>query len=195
MFLVVIIARRKAFENVIQGIYKAIEIGLNPVKLNVVLIQGVNDDQIDKFIEMTRDLPIEVRFIELMPIGEFAGKNRDKTIYNEDVLKDRPWLEKHETKERLGPAEYYSVKGYIGKVGFISPMGHGFCSSCNRLRLMSDGKLRMCLGDNVEFDIFEYLNQPDEVLETKILEFIDQKPKGNKFNEKFISRTMDGIGG
>lgn len=180
----------------LDGIDSALEVGLSPIKINTVLIKGVNDDEIDDFIDLARQRPVEVRFIELMPIGDFGEKNSDKIVFNSDVIKKRPHLKYLEKSDKGAPAQYYAIEGHLGKVGFISPMSHKFCSECNRIRLTSDGKIRPCLGDNGEVDITEALSRDPEHLDRFIEDTVYNKPKGHHFGEDYSSsRKMSRIGG
>lgn len=179
-----------------NGIKKALELGMTPVKINTVLVRGVNDDEIDDLIALTKDEPIQVRFIELMPIGFFGEANAEKIIYSDEIIGARPHLKFQERSDKGAPATYYTIDGHQGKVGFISAMSHKFCSDCNRIRLTSDGKIRPCLGNNGEIDIRGFLNLEPEMLDQKIREIIYRKPRGHNFTEGFTSsRKMNGIGG
>lgn len=183
-------------EDTLNGIRQALAAGLNPVKLNTVLIKGVNDDEIDSLIELARDNPLEVRFIELMPIGPFGEENSDKIIYNSDIIKRRKDLIFCEDTQKGSPASYYRIEGYKGKIGFISPMSHKFCSCCNRIRLTCDGKIKPCLGNNGEVDIISVLRQDPEGLDEFIKKTIFEKPAGHNFGQGFTSdRNMSMIGG
>ncbi|HBF36785.1 MAG TPA: GTP 3',8-cyclase MoaA, partial [Firmicutes bacterium] len=180
----------------LQGIEKALELGLTPVKINTVLIKGVNDDEIDDFIHLAKDKPLEVRFIELMPIGRFGEENSDKIVYNSEIIHARPELIFCEDSLKGHPATYYKIEGYQGKVGFISPMGHKFCSSCNRIRLTCDGKIKPCLGNNGEVDITNILRQNPDLLDAAVQKTIFEKPRCHHFETSFSSiRNMNMIGG
>lgn len=183
-------------EDTLKGIERALELGLNPVKINTVVIKGVNDDEIDEFIQMAKDNPLEVRFIELMPIGRFGEQNSDKIVYNSDIIRDRPELIFCEDGLRGAPASYYRIEGYKGKIGFISPMSHKFCSDCNRIRLTCDGKIKPCLGNNGEVDVTAVLRQNPDELDAFIEKIIYEKPEGHNFGSNFSSiRNMSMIGG
>lgn len=180
----------------LKGIEKALELGLTPVKTNTVLIKGVNDDEIDDFIQLTEKAPLEVRFIELMPIGRFGEQNSDKVVVNSKIIDERPELIYCGESEKGSSASYYRIEGYKGKVGFISPVSHKFCSSCNRIRLTSDGKIRPCLGNNGEIDITDVLRHNKENLDELIQKIIYEKPEGHHFESDFSSsRIMSRIGG
>jgi cyclic pyranopterin phosphate synthase len=181
--------------DVIEGIDAAFLAGLSPVKINVVLIKGVNDDEIDSFIDLAKERSIEVRFIELMPIGSFGENNRDKTVYNSDILLSHPQM-KPIPENSHSPATLYSIDGYKGSIGLISPISHKFCSYCNRVRITSDGILKPCLGDNSEVDLMDALRNHPEELEGLIERSIFNKPESHHFNKKFHSKNgMNKIGG
>jgi cyclic pyranopterin phosphate synthase len=183
-------------KDTLNGIDKALELGLEPVKINTVLIKGVNDDEVDDFIDLAKDKPLVVRFIELMPIGRFGEENRDKIIYNSDIINRRKDLVFcHDTLEG-SPARYYKIDGYMGKIGFISPMSHKFCECCNRIRLTCDGKIKPCLGNNGEVDITGILRNTPEKLADFIKSVIFEKPRGHNFGKGYHSqRSMNRIGG
>jgi GTP 3',8-cyclase len=187
-------------EHTLKGIEKALILGFNPIKINMVLIKGINDDEIDDFIQMAKDDPLEVRFIELMPIGRFGEQNSDKIIYNSEIIQARSGLNACEGDLGGQPARYYRIEGYQGKIGFISPLSHKFCDRCNRIRLTCDGKIKPCLGDNGEMDVMRILEQNSDKLDTLIKKAIYQKPQGHNFgsrtHERFSSkRNMSMIGG
>lgn len=183
-------------EDTLQGIHKAMRLGIKPVKINTVLIKGVNDDEIDDLMELTRNSPLEVRFIELMPIGKFGEQNSDKIVYNSDIIKNHPQLIFMGDNLSGAPASYYRIDGYEGKVGFISPMSHKFCSSCNRIRLTSDGKIKLCLGNNSEMEVAAVLRENPQDLDEFIKKAIYDKPAGHNFENSFSSnRNMSRIGG
>jgi cyclic pyranopterin phosphate synthase len=180
---------------VLKGIKAAVAAGLEPVKINVVLMKGINDDEIDPFIELTRENPVEVRFIELMPIGRFGADHSERLLSNTAILDARPWL-----KELPGApnqtAQRYAVPGYRGRIGLISPISQQFCAGCNRIRLTCDGKLKPCLGDNTELDIAAALRHDPERLAGLIRKTILEKPAGHQFERGFASkRSMAAIGG
>lgn len=190
------ITRGGSIRSVIKGIRKSIQSGLEPVKINTVLIKGINDGEIGDFIKLTRDNPIEVRFIELMPIGEFGEKNTDKVVLNSEIIKSYKNLVPCTDNSTSRIASYYCIPGYKGRVGFISPMSHKFCSNCNRIRVTCDGKIRPCLGDNGERDLTDVLRNNPGGLEKFIEEAIYNKPEGHNFDKEYKSgRDMSMIGG
>jgi len=180
---------------VLAGIDEAIQAGLLPLKLNAVLLKGINDDEIDDFIALTKDRPLDVRFIELMPMNALGDMSR--RVPPEEILKARPYLKPLPPRYVGQPAEEYIVEGHMGRVGLISPVSHKFCGNCNRVRVTSDGTPRPCLGDNREVSLREALREEgDEALVKAIRGAIYGKPEGHTFEEGFKpNRGMDRIGG
>jgi len=142
-------------EKVIEGIRESIEQGLNPVKVNTVLIRGFNDDEIEDFVIFSDKFGVDVRFIELMPVG-------GKFFSREHFIAASEMREKVESMfgelepikgKGNGPAKLFKVKGTNARIGFITAISEHFCDSCNRLRLTSDGKLRLCLMRDDEIDL------------------------------------------
>jgi cyclic pyranopterin phosphate synthase len=135
------------FEQVWAGIQRAREIGFAPIKINVVAMRGINDDEIIDFGRLSLDHPFHVRFIEYMPIGSGRTRTRDQILTPE--IKKRiatiGALTPLGNSQDDGPARRYRLAGAQGEVGFISALSHHFCNRCNRLRLTADGKLRACL--------------------------------------------------
>jgi GTP 3',8-cyclase len=181
--------------NVLEGIQKAVLEELLPIKVNVVLVRGTNDDEIDDFIEFTRENAIDVRFIELMPMGKL-GENPNLRIPTEEILAAHPELKPVPKRYPSQPSIDYMVDGHKGRVGFISPVSHKFCGDCNRVRIMSDGMLRTCLGDNAEVLLKPALLQGDDALLEVIRKSVFDKPKGHCFEKGFKSvKDMSMIGG
>jgi len=143
------LARRKGtFSKVLEGLQAAERAGLEPVKINVVLIRGKNDDEIVDFAEATRARPWHVRFIEVMPTSANLGVSANEFFSCQEAmgrLRELGDLEPVDGPEGNGPATYYRFPGARGTVGVITPMSHNFCDDCNRLRLTADGQLRPCL--------------------------------------------------
>jgi len=156
-------APRNALFRVIEGIEEAISVGLNPVKVNAVLIKGFNDGEIGEFLKFSRDYGVEVRFIELMPVGgeffsheNFVPVSRIKRLIEERFGKLIP-----AKTFKKGPAKTFKVEGTGALVGFIPSVSEHFCGECNRVRLTSDGKLRLCLMSDREVDLKGVLRSPD----------------------------------
>lgn len=182
-------------KDVIEGIKMAKKVGLTPIKLNVVLIGGFNDNEIKDFVNLTKDEDIDVRFIELMPIGEVAKWSFENFISNELVLKKVPELVKIENDDPNAPAVLYRLPGGKGRVGLISPISCKFCSSCNRIRLTSEGILKYCLHSDEEFDLKAALREGKSLTEF-IEEVVLKKPKEHSIEEgNFVKRNMVQVGG
>ncbi len=158
------IARRDLGFDPVRAALAAQAAGLAPVKLNVVVIRGVNDDEIADFARLTLDHPWHVRFIELMPVGEMAESYGagvlDRVVPSDEVLAraadalgDLLPAGRHGPSRGNGPADYYRAPGAAGTVGVITPMSHTYCASCNRVRLTADGRLRTCLFGDHEVDL------------------------------------------
>jgi cyclic pyranopterin phosphate synthase len=181
---------------VLAGIDHALAIGLQPIKINTVLIRGINDDEIDGLIGLAKNRPIDIRFIELMPIGKYGESNREKILTSDEVLAKHPELRPLQREEQGAPAVYYGIDGYQGRIGFISPISHEFCQDCNRIRVSADGKIRPCLGHNGEVDIKPFFTLDDDAFDAMIADIIFRKPRGHNFNTGFNSkRNMNRIGG
>ncbi len=138
-----------SLSDALAGVEAAEAAGLMPLKLNVVLIGGFNDDEIPAFVELTRERPLELRFIELMPMGGCFG--REAYLPGSAVLERVPALE--ELPDNGGVARLYRLPGGRGRVGLISPLSRHFCASCNRLRLTSEGHLKPCLHSGQEISV------------------------------------------
>ena len=180
---------------VLDGVDEAVAVDLLPVKINTVLVKGKNDDEVDDFIELTRNRPIDVRLIELMPMGD-SGQDETLRVNNDELISARPYLRPLLPYYAGQPSRDFAVDGYLGRVGFISPISHRFCASCNRVRVMSDGTFRPCLGDNLEISLKNALTGSDDELRKTIRDAIYDKPTGHHFNRNFKSiKNMSMIGG
>ena len=151
------IARRpvRLFDETMKGIAAAESAGFAPIKINTVLLRGINDDEVVEFARMTRTRPWHVRFIELMPVGENLHL-ADRFIGTDEVLARLLEIDEllpDEGPIGNGPARYYRFAGAPGSVGVITPLSHNYCDSCNRLRLTADGRLRTCLFGTHEVDL------------------------------------------
>ena len=184
-----------ALSSVMRSIQSCLVNGVN-LKLNVVPIKGINDEDIPSLAALARDYNVAVRFIELMPVGCASCY---EGLSNDDVRKK---LSEVYGKESLceteggGPAEYVKYDGFTGKVGFISPMSHSFCDMCNRLRLTCDGKLKLCLASPECLDLKALLRagSSDADIAEAIRDAVKNKPArhGVRFTD---DRNMIGIGG
>jgi len=151
------ISRRNTDFDPIAAATAAERAGLSPIKLNVVVMRGINDDEVTDFARLTLEHPWHVRFIELMPVGEMRELTWDHVVPTDEILatlKEVGELSPVAGPERgNGPARYYSFAGAIGTIGVITPMSHTYCGSCNRVRLTADGRLRTCLFGDDEIDL------------------------------------------
>jgi cyclic pyranopterin phosphate synthase len=180
---------------VMRAIDASLAAGLDPVKINVVLIKGVNDDEVEDMIGLARERQLQVRFIELMPLSEM-GRQPEYQMCAESIIKQLPALQKLPDPDRSQPAELYSLPGFAGKIGLIRPMSHKFCNDCNRIRITSDGMVKSCLGENSEISLLPALAGSDKMLEETLLEAVSRKPRGHNFDNNFASeRGMNRIGG
>lgn len=190
------ITRGGKLNKVTDAIDKCISLGMEPVKINSVLMKGINDNEIEDFLNLTRELPIHVRFIELMPIGEGAKLFEDHFMPSSEVIKRFPQLIPVDG-EKSSTAELYRFKNGIGRVGFINPLSCKFCSDCNRIRLTAEGNVKPCLHSEKEFNIRQYTH--NEVLLTKALkQIIYNKPAEHHLEEDKESKSkkmMFQIGG
>ncbi len=145
------ITRGGSLEQVLRGISAARQAGLTPIKINTVLIGGFNEDEIIPLVEQTRTKDVEVRFIELMPLGPGASFPPEAYLSCSAVLRCVPELEKMDRAS--GVARLYRLPNGIGRVGLISPVSCDFCAQCDRIRLTSDGKLKPCLHSDQEIPL------------------------------------------
>ncbi|NXN22690.1 MOCS1 protein, partial [Nycticryphes semicollaris] len=153
------IVRRKGFHKVMEGIHKATELGYRPVKVNCVVMRGFNEDELLAFVDFTKDLPLDVRFIEYMPFDGNKWNFKKMVSYKEmlDTIKQRwPELEKLPC-EASSTAKSYKVPHFQGQISFITSMSEHFCGSCNRLRITADGNLKVCLFGNSEVSLRDHL--------------------------------------
>lgn len=184
------ITRRNDFDKTMESLFYAIKKGFK-VKINVVLIGGFNDDEIEDFVNLANKYDLEVRFIELMQIGETANWSKDKFVSNKIVLEKVPKLEFDGVS---GVAKIYKIKGQKGRIGLISPISCSFCEDCNRIRLTSDGKLKPCLHSKDEINL---KGLSGEELEEAFKRGIFEKPEKHHLEDgkSESTRDMNKIGG
>ena len=179
----------------LAGIEAALAAGLGPLKLNCVLMGGVNDDEVADVAGIARERPVDVRFIELMPIGEAARWPRSRFVPAEAVLAALPELEPVAGSGRDGVAELFSAPGWAGRVGLIRPMSHRFCAGCTRIRVTADGRLKPCLHSVDEVSL---RGLEGGALREAILAAIALKPAHHGMDGAHASesaRAMNEIGG
>lgn len=188
-------------EKVIDGLMAAKHAGLSPIKINMVALKGINDDEFEQMVEFCIEHDFTLRFIETMPVGT-TGRNASQH-----------YLGLAEVEQRLtsrfnlipgvmpggGPARYKQVEGTDLRIGFITPMSQHFCETCNRVRLSAEGTLYMCLGQEHKYELRPLLRQgiSDDGLQQAIIEAIALKPERHEFNEKpqQVVRFMSMTGG
>lgn len=175
-------------DKVLDGLMAAKAVGFHPIKINMVLMNGVNDDEIEAMADFCLEHGFTLRFIETMPMGE-SGREASNHYY--DLQRARERLERRfdlvpGVMPGGGPARYVQVVGTELKIGFITPISQHFCETCNRVRLAVDGTLYMCLGQDHSFALRPLLRQgiSDEGLEAAILEAIALKPERHEFKDR-----------
>lgn len=198
------ITRNGNLSDVWMGIKAAMAEGLQPIKINTVVIRGFNDDEIFDFARLTQEFPLHVRFIELMPIGESNDWARDKYVPIQEImdkLGEMGQLEPAQISKGAGPAKYYRISPDApGTIGFISALSDHFCGTCNRLRLTAEGKLRPCLQSDYEVDLRTPLRNGATVAELAGIfgDTIGVKPQAHTMvDDGWIdgNRIMSQIGG
>lgn len=189
------ITKNGNLKDVLEGMEEAKKAKLTPIKLNVVLIKDFNEDEIIDFVNLTKEQDIDVRFIELMPIGKLKFWSLNKYLSNDMVLKKVPELMSEESKDISSPAKYYKLPEGKGSVGLINPISCKFCSNCNRIRLTADGNLKSCLHSNEEVDLKTLLRNGQSIKEV-LCDILKNKPKEHNLEEgSYIKREMTAIGG
>lgn len=189
------ITRCGNLDDVLEGIRAAKEAKLLPIKINVVLIGGFNDDEMQDFINLTIRDEIEVRFIELMPIGEAAGWSKECFISGQEVLNRIPNLIPLPFKGHGSVARMFKLPNSKGKVGLISPVSNHFCTYCNRIRVTPDGKLKSCLHSSQEIAL---RGADPKELEDLLIQGMLLKPLRHNIGTVHVSETprnMNEIGG
>ncbi|MGB2868809.1 MAG: GTP 3',8-cyclase MoaA [Bacteroidota bacterium] len=199
-----LMTRRNYYHKVWEGIDTVERVGIRPVKLNVVMVRGLNDDEIPKFAFLARTKPYIVRFIEFMPIGSDDGWSIEKVVPTHEIIQvmERATGKKMIPVERRGtqPADRFQFEDGLGEIGFISSVSEPFCSHCNRVRITSDGKLRTCLFSLEEYDLKGLLRRgaADAEIKHAITQAVSRKEEGHLINRpEFVrpTRTMSQIGG
>ncbi len=196
--------RRSYFDRVWRGIEAVENLGITPIKLNVVLMRGVNDNEIPHFAHLARSKPFVIRFIEFMPIGSDDGWTMEQVVPSREIIEN---MERH-VGRKLVPVEYhgaqpadrYRFEDGLGEIGFISSVSEPFCEHCNRIRITSDGRLRTCLFSLTETDLKSMLRggASDENIRAQVITAVWNKEEGHLINRPgFVrpTRTMSQIGG
>ena len=194
------IARRNLKFDPVLAAESATAAGLDPVKLNVVVMRGINDDEIESFARLTLDRPWHVRFIELMPVGEMANLTWEHVVPSDEVLKRVSTIGALESAtgpaRGNGPAKYHRITGAAGTIGVITPMTHTYCGSCNRVRLTADGRLRTCLYGDHEVNLRDPL-RAGERLEPLFVKALAEKPKEHNLLQMQVGglKALSQVGG
>lgn len=209
------ITKTGKLSDVLDGLDRVRELKFYPIKINTVVIRGINDDEILNFARLSIENPYEIRFIEYMPTNNSIGWNKNKFI-SADEIKNK-WDAPHffgkfypvKSIKGSGPAEYFTMPGALGKIGFISPISSSFCSKCNRLRLTADGKLKLCLNSSSTRPLRDFQpsasgidlktplrnNASYDELKNIIISAIKLKPESNNFNSSVNENIMCQVGG
>jgi GTP 3',8-cyclase len=177
------ITRRDLFHRVWEGIEEAERLNFHPIKINVVAMRGINDDEVVDFASLTMEKPFHVRFIEFMPVGKNNNWSRERFITSSEVfdrIKVLGNLDPVEQSAMDGPAERFRIRGARGEIGFIGALSNHFCDTCNRLRLTAEGRLRGCLFSDKEIDVKTPLRKgkSDDYLSGLLKQAIREKPAG-----------------
>jgi GTP 3',8-cyclase len=191
------------FTKVIEGIRRAEQVGFYPIKINCVVMKGLNDDEISDFARLTREKPYHVRFIEFMPIGQQTRWTEDYFLPTATIrsqIQSLGEVEDIPAEPTAGPAQRSRLKGAVGELGFISPISRHFCATCNRLRLTADGRLRPCLFGDKEVEIKTLLRRgaSDQELLELFHQALRSKPRQHPSDLQELAnchRAMVSIGG
>ena len=198
------LTRNGKIERVLQGLDAAQQVGFDRVKLNAVVLKNRNHDEVVDLVEFAVERGVDISFIEEMPLGMVGDHDRAECFYSSDEI--RADLEQRfeliPTAETTGgPSRYFRIPGVDSRVGFISPHSHNFCESCNRVRLTSEGRLLLCLGQEHSVDLRRVVRAnpgDDDALTSAIIDSMQIKPKGHDFDleaKPVIFRHMNHTGG
>ncbi|ALG68910.1 GTP 3',8-cyclase MoaA [Beggiatoa leptomitoformis] len=198
------ITRVGQLSTVLQGIDTALKVGFERLKLNTVILKNRNEDEIIDLVNFAIDKGIDISFIEEMPLGIIGEHDRAVAYYSSDQIRQvltSVFSLIPTTETTGGPAKYYRIPNTETRVGFISPHSHNFCESCNRVRLTTEGRLLLCLGQEHSVDLRRVIraNPYDiEPLKQAIINAMEIKPKGHDFDltrSPVILRYMNMTGG
>ena len=194
------IARRNLGFDPVEAAKAATRAGLDPVKINCVVMRGINDDEVVDFARLTLENPWHVRFIELMPVGELRDLTFEHIVPSDEVLSRVASIGALEPAsgpaKGNGPARYYRLAGAAGTIGVITPMTHTYCASCNRVRLTANGRLRTCLFGDHEVDLRTPL-RAGESLVPHFQTALANKPKEHELLQMRVGglRALSQVGG
>lgn len=181
------ITRVGELEKVLRGIQAAKKVGFDNIKLNTVLMRGINDDETLELVKFAIDQKIDISFIEEMPIGDVNHQRNDSFVSNTETLStiQAAYPMTSSSLNTGGPARYWQVENSSTKIGFISPHSHNFCEACNRVRISCKGELYLCLGQEDKIELMPILRahpNNDEPLIQAIIDSMSIKPKGHDFD-------------
>lgn len=189
---------------VLRGIETAVATGFDSIRLNSVIMKGRNDHEILDLLEYAMGLGINIAYIEEMPLGDVSDHDRQDTMCSNDHVREvisQRYPLAPVPMETAGPSRYYRIESHSTKVGFISPVSHNFCESCNRVRVTVEGRLLLCLGNEYSVDLRQILREHPgdmELLKRTIVEAMDIKPLRHYFYDKDhaqVVRFMNMTGG
>lgn len=194
------IARRNLGFDPVTAATAAEDAGLDPIKINVVVMRGINDDEIEDFARLTLDRPWHVRFIELMPVGGLRELTWDHVVPSDEILERLSRLARLSActgpARGNGPAAYYRLEHAKGSIGVITPMTHTYCGSCNRVRLTADGRLRTCLFGDHEVNLRDALRAGEDLVPLYV-KALSEKPKEHQLLQMEVGglRALSQVGG
>ena len=194
------IARRSIPFDPVTAAIAAQRAGLEPIKINVVVMRGINDDELEDFARLTLEHPWHVRFIELMPVGDLRSLTWEHVVPSDEVLARiarlgtlRPTTA---PQRGNGPARYHHFAGAAGTIGLITPMTHTYCDTCNRVRLTADGRLRTCLFGDHEVNLRDALRRGDDLVPLYV-QALAEKPREHALLQMNVGglRALSQVGG
>ncbi|MDP1857408.1 MAG: GTP 3',8-cyclase MoaA [Gemmatimonadaceae bacterium] len=196
---IIAIARRNLGLAPVAAAQAAEDAGLGPIKINVVVMRGVNDDEVVDFARLATEHPWHIRFIELMPVGDMRDLTWEHVVPSDEVLQrvsTLGTLTSDAGPKGNGPAQYYRIDKSPGTIGVITPMTHTYCGSCNRVRLTADGRLRTCLYGDHEVNLRDAL-RAGEPLEPLFRQALAEKPKEHNLLQMKVGglRALSQVGG
>ncbi len=197
------LTRTGDLNTVLAGIESAKQAGFKRIKLNAVIMKGRNDDEVIDLAHFAIDNDLDISYIEEMPLGQVSHQRQESFYSSDEALAElkTAFNLQHSLTNTGGPSRYYQVADTNSKVGFISPHSHNFCDTCNRVRVTTEGRLLLCLGQEHSVDLREIIRQyPDDIerLKQAIIDSMAIKPEGHEFaiqQQPVIFRHMSVTGG
>ncbi len=188
---------RNLLPNVLESMHAMIEQKI-PLKINAVAMNGRNSDELKSFLDLAKNNPVDVRFIEFMPMGEDTIWQKNLYWSADDILKEaREYVNltaipREPNSDNGGPARMFSIEGGEGRFGIITPLSSHFCGTCNRLRITSDGKLRTCLFDDHEYDLVGLLREPSTTDE-ELIEFFRSATAEKQIGSELLEKRKNAV--